>query len=152
MPSLVTSIFVWIMLQIIVASDPTLLDIMNEIPGRVFEIGNELYHSWPMFLNILFAFFFYQTIRHVYKSAWDNANIPILVHLLNGIWQIYFPLILAGLYGIANNPMEVYGIVNVSFGFLLTVGIIVNTIVGGIFFLYLFPYTSHYPSFDIMKM
>lgn len=144
LPCLNLSLFVWIMLQVIVASDPGILDVMDELPNRVFELGNEFYHSLPVILDLFFAVLFYNVIFLAYKKAWGNARAPVFLHVLNGFWQIFFPLILGGLYRVVNDPMEVYGITWFSFGSLLFIGVCLNIFIGGMLFLFYFPYTSRH--------
>ena len=148
-PVLNLALFVWIMLQIVVASNPLLLDELKEMSDRLMIIGNEYYHTVPVFVIFGFTILTYSGTLGILRYVWNRPGIPWFIHLLNALWQIYFPLILAGFYCIANDPMEVYGIVHMSVFEVVAIAFLVNTIVGGLVFLFCFPYTANHLWFRI---
>lgn len=145
LPVLTLAWFVWLMLQIIVATDPKLLDEVKEMPMKVFEMGNELYHPWPVILIMTVAAVEAPNIRRALHAGWYRSAAPVWLHLLNMLWSVYFPIWFGLLYCIANNPMEVYGITGISEAWVLAIGLGVSSVVGGLAFVFYMPYVSNKP-------
>lgn len=141
------ALFVWIMLQIIIASQPKLLDDLKEMPSWMVWLGNEFYHPFPLILIFGFSILTYGSTFGVLQYVWNQPNIPYFLHIINAIWQIYFPLILSAIYCIGHNPMVVYGIVGMSTLEVVAIGFLVNTVIGGLVFLFAFPYTENHSWF-----
>lgn len=145
LPVLSLAWFVWVMLQIIVATDPGLLDTLKDMPMRVFEIGNDFYHALPVVLIMTVAAVEGDNIKHSLHRAWFKSNAPAWLHILYMLWCVYFPIWLGLAYCITENPMEVYGVTAISVWWVLVIGIGVATGIGGIAFVYYMPYVSNKP-------
>lgn len=144
LPILNLAFFVWIMLQIIVATDPKLLESLHSLPDRVVEIGNEYYHSLPVVLILVVAATNGMAIRRALKRILKyHDSVSPWMKGAYFLWCTYFPLLLGGLYRITNDPMDVYGINSISIGSLLAIGLAVNTGTGVVSFMFYSPFVSH---------
>lgn len=145
LPVLNLAFFVWILLQIVVLSDPGLLDEVADMPMRTFEIGNEFYHPLPLILVLVVSTIEYEHIKAIFHNAWYRSVAPGWLHALYFVWCVYFPVILGFIYAIVNNPIEVYGITAFGLPAALAISLLLSTAIGVVTFMLYSPYVSNKP-------
>lgn len=133
--------YVYVVLMLVLWSRPGLLSEIADMDQAVVAVGNEYYHTLPLLLILIFAGLFASDIKRVYGNF--LARTGKLGRAAYILYSIFFPTLYSFLYMLFFNPMEVYGVKNLSLLEMITAGIVINTLFSGLAFLFFFPYTPH---------
>ena len=134
LPCLGLTWYVFLNLEAVVWMHASILNLIDTMDPAVLELGNEFYHVFPMLFIGAFTVVFMNEIFEAQASIVYKRS--YVFRVLYAGWCIFFPTILSFLYLAFHDPINVYGIKNMSIFELSVMGMWINFGVSGLFFLW----------------